>query len=246
MYTKMSVSKAVVQAVEQRGGRFLARDKQSGGVWTRVAYKRAVDKTSHAFRERDSVEEGQGHKTFDYEKDSSAEPDSFSGRQVNPNLGLLTEGAGPPGRVGELCNADERERQTALIHTPRLNEVPVCGVHESSYRWHEGDVQFRTRGAEPSICYLRSNAWARIVPEYISSVKNQNPPASFLQWDPTVAGWWIRPISTIVAGDSRTGTSQLPPILAHHTTVYGSSNQKNITVAERQPFKTTGPFERFA
>jgi hypothetical protein len=127
--------------VEQRGGRFLARDKQSGGVWTIVAYKRAVDKTSQAFRERDREddqgrrplvahkravdrtsmaprardrEEGQSRETFNYEKDASAAPDSFSGLPVNPNLIDLTEGAGPPGRAGELCNADEQEHQISL------------------------------------------------------------------------------------------------------------------------------------
>jgi hypothetical protein len=207
-FTKLSVCKAIVQAVQEGGGRFLARDKQSG-VWTRVAYKRAVDKTSHALRERD-WEEDQGRKTLNYEKDASAVPDSFSGRQVNPNLGDLSEGAGPPGCLGELCNADKQERQTAPIPTPRLNNVPICGARGSSNRWHQGDVQFQTRGAQPSTCYLRSNA-------YISLVENHNPPGRFLQWDPTVAGWWIRPISVIVDGDSR--TSQLPPILSHHTTV---------------------------
>jgi hypothetical protein len=51
-HTKLLVAKAVVQAVDQQGGRFLDKEKGSG-LWYVVEYKRAVDKTSQGLRERE-------------------------------------------------------------------------------------------------------------------------------------------------------------------------------------------------
>jgi len=51
-HTKLLVSKAIVQAVEEQGGRFLERSRRTG-MWYIVPYKRAVDKTSQGLRERD-------------------------------------------------------------------------------------------------------------------------------------------------------------------------------------------------
>lgn len=78
-HTKLLVSKAIVQAVEQQGGRFLDRDKKSG-KWVAVSYKRAVDKTSQGLRERDREEDATRQ---------AAIPDSFSGRSNNPDLNDL-------------------------------------------------------------------------------------------------------------------------------------------------------------
>jgi hypothetical protein len=172
--------------VEQQGGRFLKRDKQSG-AWIRVTYKPAVDKTSQGLREGDR-EEDPGRQTFEHEIDPSAVPDSSSGQKANPNLGDLTEGAGPPGRSGERCNADEQARQTAPIHTPHLNDV-LC-VQGGG---HAFNIQFRAWGLERKTNYhLASNEKkARLTREVIALVKNQNPPGRFLQRDSTHAGWWI-------------------------------------------------------
>ena len=51
-HTKLLIAKAIVQAVEQQGGRFLEKEKQTG-KWQRIEYKRAVDKTSQGLRERE-------------------------------------------------------------------------------------------------------------------------------------------------------------------------------------------------
>lgn len=53
-HTKLLVSKAIVQAVHSQSppGRFLERHKTTG-LWHPVAYKRAVDKTSQALREKE-------------------------------------------------------------------------------------------------------------------------------------------------------------------------------------------------
>jgi hypothetical protein len=55
-HTKLLVSKAIVQAVEQQGGRFLEKDRKQK-YWFPVQYKKAVDKTSQGLRERDREEE---------------------------------------------------------------------------------------------------------------------------------------------------------------------------------------------
>jgi hypothetical protein len=49
------VSKAIVQAVQQQNppGRFLEITKQDNGLWKQIPYKRAVDKTSQALREKE-------------------------------------------------------------------------------------------------------------------------------------------------------------------------------------------------
>jgi hypothetical protein len=54
-HTKLLVSKAIVQAVQQQGGRFLDRyiNKKKPEFWYPVSYKRAVDKTSQGLRERE-------------------------------------------------------------------------------------------------------------------------------------------------------------------------------------------------
>ena len=51
-HTKLLVSKAIVQAVEEQGGRFLEKSRDTG-MWYVVPYKRAVDKTSQGLREKD-------------------------------------------------------------------------------------------------------------------------------------------------------------------------------------------------
>ena len=58
-HTKLLVSKAIVHHVQSQNppGRFLECHKKTG-LWFPVAYKRAVDKTSQALRERDRENEG--------------------------------------------------------------------------------------------------------------------------------------------------------------------------------------------
>jgi hypothetical protein len=74
-HTKLLVSKAIVQAVEQQGGRFLEHDKKSG-LWYVVPYKRAVDKTSQGLRERDRENDDDDGR----EMDPAHVPESFQGR----------------------------------------------------------------------------------------------------------------------------------------------------------------------
>lgn len=53
-YTKLLVSKAIVQAVQSQNppGRFIECDKDTG-IWHQIPYKKALDKTSQALREKD-------------------------------------------------------------------------------------------------------------------------------------------------------------------------------------------------
>eukprot|EP00529_Nitzschia_sp_RCC80_P013456 CAMPEP_0113451110 /NCGR_PEP_ID=MMETSP0014_2-20120614/6172_1 /TAXON_ID=2857 /ORGANISM="Nitzschia sp." /LENGTH=596 /DNA_ID=CAMNT_0000342461 /DNA_START=68 /DNA_END=1861 /DNA_ORIENTATION=+ /assembly_acc=CAM_ASM_000159 len=55
-HTKLLVAKAIVQAVQQQDppGRFLEKAKKTDKVWVQITYKRAVDKTSQALREKDT------------------------------------------------------------------------------------------------------------------------------------------------------------------------------------------------
>jgi len=73
-HTKLLVSKAIVQAVQQQGGRFLERSRRDG-FWYAVPYKRAVDKTSQGLRERERDED-------DDAAPSIAVPHQFSGQQM--------------------------------------------------------------------------------------------------------------------------------------------------------------------
>ncbi len=82
------MSKAIVQAVEQQGGRFLDRDK-SNGKWHKVSYKRAVDKTSQGLRERDRDDDASGDDDEENGADPVTVPESFSGRNAKVNLNEL-------------------------------------------------------------------------------------------------------------------------------------------------------------
>ncbi|KAL7572530.1 hypothetical protein ACA910_000354 [Epithemia clementina (nom. ined.)] len=104
-HTKLLVSKAIVQAVEQQGGRFLDKDR-TGGFWFEVTYKRAVDKTSQGLRERERDDEqggsngksknrGDGDYNDNSQQSSTEQhvhvPDQFSGRIKAPNLSDLAD-----------------------------------------------------------------------------------------------------------------------------------------------------------
>ena len=102
-HTKLLVSKAIVQAVEQQGGRFLERNKSSG-VWNTVSYKRAVDKTSQGLRERDREDDA----TRPQDMEPQNVPDSFSGRQANPSLNDLAEVA-----IAHASAGDDKRRKRA-------------------------------------------------------------------------------------------------------------------------------------
>jgi hypothetical protein len=85
-HTKLLVSKAIVQAVEQQGGRFLEKDKATG-AWHIVSYKRAVDKTSQGLRERER--EDDKDETHD---ETTEVPEGFRGESSKgPNLNDLAD-----------------------------------------------------------------------------------------------------------------------------------------------------------
>jgi len=90
-HTKLLVAKAIVQAVEQQGGRFLDRCKTTGN-WHTVPYKRAVDKTSQGLREKDrDNKDGNSNSN-----NNSSVPIQFSGKNKlgskgGPNLADLAD-----------------------------------------------------------------------------------------------------------------------------------------------------------
>lgn len=56
---RILVSQSIVQSIVNFGGRFMTMEK--GKVWTEIGYKRAVQKTSQALRERPSPDENGGN-----------------------------------------------------------------------------------------------------------------------------------------------------------------------------------------
>eukprot|EP00523_Entomoneis_sp_CCMP467_P004695 CAMPEP_0168744014 /NCGR_PEP_ID=MMETSP0724-20121128/13873_1 /TAXON_ID=265536 /ORGANISM="Amphiprora sp., Strain CCMP467" /LENGTH=620 /DNA_ID=CAMNT_0008791661 /DNA_START=164 /DNA_END=2026 /DNA_ORIENTATION=- len=85
-HTKLLVSKAIVQAVEQQGGRFLEKNR-GNGTWYQVTYKRAVDKTSQGLRERDR-DDGDGAAVSADSKPIITAPPALRGTSIvkkNPN-----------------------------------------------------------------------------------------------------------------------------------------------------------------
>lgn len=116
-HTKLLVSKAIVQAVEQQGGQFLDKDK-SNGKWKKVAYKRAVDKTSQGLRERDRDENASAD--GDNDEDQVVVPDSFSGRNTNVNL-------------NELASVAIHHANSGFVRAPSMQmSAPQLGVGMSS------------------------------------------------------------------------------------------------------------------
>jgi hypothetical protein len=127
-HKKLLVSKAIVQAVEQQGGRFLEKDKDSGH-FIQVSYKRAVDKTSQGLREREREEEDDDSDDEDSDEqklkgDSSTDavkmkkkttpmavPEAFSGRNKNPNMReLATVAIGMTNRGAPTAGGDQKKR----------------------------------------------------------------------------------------------------------------------------------------
>ena len=61
-HTKILVAKAIVQAVQQQDppGRFLEVADKEAKTWKQIPYKRCVDKTSQALREREQPDKADG------------------------------------------------------------------------------------------------------------------------------------------------------------------------------------------
>ncbi|GKY94858.1 hypothetical protein MPSEU_000450700 [Mayamaea pseudoterrestris] len=128
-HTKLLVSKAIVQAVEQQGGRFLEKDKKSK-LFVQVPYKRAVDKTSQGLRERDREDGSESDEESDEDEQQPqgarvkrqrmVVPEEFSGRNKNPNMSdLATVAIGMTNRVGGLS----RRSGADVIKRPKLRIV---------------------------------------------------------------------------------------------------------------------------
>lgn len=101
------VSKAIVQAVEQQGGRFLERSRKDG-FWYSVPYKRAVDKTSQGLRERERDDEAGAP--------PMAVPHQFSGQA--------------PHKLSDLADV-------AIAHATRMDGLPRTAselIGASGYR----------------------------------------------------------------------------------------------------------------
>lgn len=116
------MSKAIVQAVEQQGGRFLDRNKKLG-YWYQVSYKRAVDKTSQGLRERERDEEDDDPNTH--------VPESFQGRsKEGPNLKDLADVAiahatrttGLPRTSQAFADEKKRPQQSAPIDSSSFSK----------------------------------------------------------------------------------------------------------------------------
>eukprot|EP00546_Thalassionema_frauenfeldii_P009644 CAMPEP_0178910676 /NCGR_PEP_ID=MMETSP0786-20121207/9228_1 /TAXON_ID=186022 /ORGANISM="Thalassionema frauenfeldii, Strain CCMP 1798" /LENGTH=630 /DNA_ID=CAMNT_0020582951 /DNA_START=20 /DNA_END=1913 /DNA_ORIENTATION=+ len=107
-HTKLLVAKAIVHHVQNQTppGRFLECKRSSTGMWYPVSYKRAVDKTSQALREKDRENEGAAdEKILQKMKNGSSAPSNESLNQtyvnnvVDQSMNDNAECAPPPTKV---------------------------------------------------------------------------------------------------------------------------------------------------
>jgi hypothetical protein len=135
-HTKLLVAKAIVHHVQAQNppGRFLECNRKSG-LWFPVSYKRAVDKTSQALRERDRDNEGI-HDT---------KPTSLKHAPKPPNLAEMTETAMSAGASRERKRKQAPQHEAAAALMPSLAQEPIPPQPElkqsSSWFWRRNKKQ---------------------------------------------------------------------------------------------------------
>mmetsp|Transcript_25281 Transcript_25281/g.52610 ORF Transcript_25281/g.52610 Transcript_25281/m.52610 type:complete len:664 (-) Transcript_25281:495-2486(-) len=114
-HTKLLVSKAIVQAVEQQGGRFLDKNR-TDGTWYQVTYKRAVDKTSQGLRERDR----------DDDNSAAVSPTSAPIITAPPTLGGLANSNGEP-----RTKVAMKKKQTTFADTTKMSKPDMAEISDA-------------------------------------------------------------------------------------------------------------------
>lgn len=157
-HTKLLVSKAIVQAVEQQGGRFLEKNKNDNS-WFEVSYKKAVDKTSQGLRERDREDENSASEVTNSAPIISPPPRAL---QQNGNTFVGTQSKVPAtvGRTAQdnaLAEATKQntsnknkplsQKRTAFAfeqqeHEPRQSKRNCTGQTEPVYNASEEEEDF--------------------------------------------------------------------------------------------------------
>jgi hypothetical protein len=169
-HTKLLVAKAIVQAVQQQvpPGRFLEHQKRGAGKWRQITYKRAVDKTSQALREKDSPAEAQGMTEGMGGRSSGA---GAGTARMHSNVAVAVETAEQIRRDGGASNP---EILTALTKTAlksagldvRLRNVdggdPTAGGSGTSER--KAPANPRKRKANPAPAFVKPAWWSRGTP----------------------------------------------------------------------------------
>lgn len=188
-HTKLLVSKAIVQAVQQQGGRFLEHDKKEG-CWRGVPYKRAVDKTSQGLRERDregdeddeddddddnngnveNKEEGRGRKGV---MTAAQVPESFQGRsRVGPNLDDLAAVALAQANNDRPIRTQGQQPQPAVFQQPqsaapygtsRLTQPLAYGDPVTTKRPRLDDMAATAATATPTALGMRQSSMFRLM-----------------------------------------------------------------------------------
>jgi hypothetical protein len=151
-HTKLLVSKAIVQAVQQQNpqGRFLEITKQDNGLWKQIPYKRAVDKTSQALREKEMGKDDQ---------------DSLAALTTNMPIGLKGR---PKGDIRQGEAAAEQER------TNDMNEITKMTLAQAGLEANNGPDY---KGPVVSV----ADAPQAVAAATATSRKRKSAPAEFIK-----------------------------------------------------------------
>jgi hypothetical protein len=142
-HTKLLVAKAIVQAVQQQEppGRFLEAPDKESGTWRQITYKRCVDKTSQALREKDppptSMVPGS--------EPESAKTEMISQEEAARLLQEAKESSRKGGDLSGLANATLRQ---AGLDKKRQEEYASVGQQEQEQEQEQQLDKQRKRKAK--------------------------------------------------------------------------------------------------
>jgi hypothetical protein len=161
-HTKLLVSKAILQAVQQQlpPGRFLEVNKKDDtGTWCEISYKRAVDKTSQALREREALgAEEQGELPASLQGNAGSSNQDISAAMSDITKLAMTHA----GYLDE--NGNVTGKPTLSPHIVKPPPVDPSAVKHRS----------KKRKAE-SVEFVKPSWWNRGAPSSVKSPPNSNP-----------------------------------------------------------------------
>lgn len=119
-HTKLLVAKAIVQAVQQQDppGRFLEVADKDAGTWIQINYKRAVDKTSQALREKEQPAPGSavGNPLNSEVAQLAAQAAASKGSKKNADLSDLAKATLRQAGLESSKSYDGQQRQNPAHH----------------------------------------------------------------------------------------------------------------------------------
>ncbi|KAL3910294.1 MAG: hypothetical protein SGARI_002196 [Bacillariaceae sp.] len=143
-HTKLLVAKAVVQAVQQQDppGRFLERKKEANsnnyikGLWFPIDYKKAVDKTSQALREKESEKDDEGDLKAPQANPSEIQAAVAHAEHIRNSKNFSAEGLVPltqhalksAGYTGEMSWKPKTKPRKEPPEDPNIERIEAGGI----------------------------------------------------------------------------------------------------------------------